>query len=65
MPLAIVTVLLKSDRRISEAADICWEHVWLLKNSVFAPNDPKSGDRKCLSEPRTSIVGHRSAFLFW
>lgn len=36
----------------------------LLKNSGFAPNGPKLGDRKCLSGRRPSIVGHRSTILF-
>jgi len=37
----------------------------VLKNSVFGPNVPKLGDRKCLGECQTSIVGHRSAISFF
>jgi outer membrane biosynthesis protein TonB len=36
-----------------------------LKNCVFAPNGSKLGDRKCLDERQTSIVGHRSAILIF
>src|SRR5271170_6563925 len=36
----------------------------LLKNSVFAPNRQNLGDRKCLGDPRKSLVGLPNAILF-
>src|ERR1035438_9086935 len=38
--------------------------LWLLKNSLFAPNGQIWGDRKCLPNPRRSIVGLPDAILF-
>jgi len=37
---------------------------WLLKNSLFVPNSRNLGDRKCLGDPRKSIVGLPDAILF-
>lgn len=37
---------------------------WLLKNSLFVSNSQKLGDRKCLPNPRRSIVGPPDAILF-
>ena len=39
-------------------------HVWLLKNSLFVPNSQNQGNRKCLGDPRKSIVGLPDAILF-
>src|SRR5260370_15202773 len=38
--------------------------LWVLKNSLFVPNSQNWGDRKCLGDPRKSIVGHPDAILF-
>jgi hypothetical protein len=35
-----------------------------LKNSLFVPISQNLGDRKCLGDPRKSIVGHPDAILF-
>jgi hypothetical protein len=40
------------------------KRLWLLKNSVFAPNRQNWGDRKCLGDPRKSLVGLPNAILF-
>jgi len=39
--------------------------LWLLKNSFFVSNRQNLGDRKCLPDPRRSIVGLPDAILFW
>jgi hypothetical protein len=36
----------------------------MLKNSLFVPNSQNWGDRKCLGDPRESIVGLPDAILF-
>jgi len=36
----------------------------LLKNSFFIPISQNLGDRKCLGDPRKSIVGLPDAILF-
>jgi hypothetical protein len=38
--------------------------LWLLKNSLITPIRQTLGDRKCLGDPRKSIVGLPGAFLF-
>src|SRR5260370_30164924 len=38
--------------------------LWVLKNSLFVPNSQNWGDRKCLPDPRRSIVGLPDAILF-
>ncbi len=38
--------------------------LWLLKNSLFVPISQNRGDRKCLGDPRKSIVGLPDAILF-
>jgi hypothetical protein len=40
------------------------KRLWLLKNSLFVPNSRNLGDRKCLGDPRKSIVGLPDAILF-
>jgi CheY-like chemotaxis protein len=40
------------------------KQAWLLKNSLFALNRQNWGDRKCLPNPRRSIVGLPDAILF-
>src|SRR5713101_9367047 len=42
----------------------CQRCLWLLKNSLFVPNSQNWGDRKCLGDPRKSIVGHPGGILF-
>jgi len=44
--------------------DGCCKQAWLLKNSLFVPNTRNWGDRKCLGDPRKSIVGLPDAILF-
>src|ERR1035441_1659383 len=46
-----------------ETSKCCYQ-AWLLKNSLFAPNGQIWGDRKCLPNPRRSIVGLPDAILF-
>src|SRR5208282_4000089 len=38
--------------------------LWLLKNSVSAPNKQNLGDRKCLGDLRKSLVGLPDAISF-
>src|ERR1017187_6458865 len=38
--------------------------LWVLKNSPFVPNSQNWGDRKCLPDPRRSIVGLPDAIFF-
>ena len=40
------------------------KRLWLLKNSLFVSNGQNWGDRKCLPNPRRSIVGLPDAILF-
>lgn len=37
---------------------------WVLKKSLFAPNRQNLGDRKCLGDPRKSLVGLPNAISF-
>jgi hypothetical protein len=61
-------------KRCARLAQECWgfgwgnlskcNRLWLLKNSLFAPNGRIWGDRKCLPNPRRSIVGLPDEILF-
>jgi hypothetical protein len=42
----------------------CCNQAWVLKNSLITPIRQTLGDRKCLGDPRKSIVGLPGAFLF-
>jgi hypothetical protein len=43
----------------------CWRKIpWVLKKSVFSQNSQNFGDRKCLPEVRTSLVGLPNAKFF-
>jgi hypothetical protein len=47
-----------------QTAQACAIACGLLKDSIFVPNSQNLGDRKCLGDPRKSIVGHPDAILF-
>jgi hypothetical protein len=50
---------------LAAAQEIGWRKIpWLLKNSLFVSNSQNRGDRKCLPDPRKSIVGLPDAILF-
>jgi hypothetical protein len=42
----------------------CCKQAWLLKNSLFVPISQNLGDRKCLGDPRKSILGLPDAIVF-
>jgi hypothetical protein len=54
-----------SQRRVNSAlgTNEC-NRLWVLKNSLYVPNSQNLGDRKCLPDPRKSILGHPDAILF-
>src|ERR1035441_9264262 len=56
-------LLLQNRNYTHNPANEC-NRLWLLKNSRFAPNRQNWGDRKCLPNPRRSIVGLPDAILF-
>src|ERR1022692_5038476 len=53
-----------SPPRLFSSAGNCCNQAWVLKNSLFVPNRQNLGDRKCLPNPRRSIVGLPDAILF-
>src|SRR5664280_2205005 len=40
------------------------KRLWVLKNSLFGPNAQNWGDRRCLGDPRKSLVGLPNAISF-
>src|ERR1039457_4556491 len=53
-----------SPPRLFSSAGNCCNQAWVLKNSLFVPNRQNLGDRKCLPNPRRSIVGLPDEILF-
>src|SRR5450631_628387 len=42
----------------------CRKQAWLLKNFLLASKRQNLGDRKCLGDPRKSLIGHPDAISF-